>query len=220
MGFDSNTVPSYNGSMLSAPPNLPSTVSLWSIQEVTELINEWCEVNHVAPANGQAAEQLTERNVRYYRTRGLLDAPGVSGRNGPLGRRGFTEKHAAQLKAIRLLQARGLPLHHIEEQLRGRSLEELQTLERQELRKPGTPAGGSVNGHGLDSFGSLLAASVNGGNGSSLDAASTPATPPPARTGQENWLVSALCDDFLLVSRGGRTISDDQRRLMVALLRA
>jgi len=77
------------------------------------------------PANGQAAEQITERNIRYYRTLGLLDPP--------LGNytRTFTNKHRLQLIAIRLYQAQGLPLRKIRDELYGKSLEDLVALEKQ-----------------------------------------------------------------------------------------
>ena len=71
------------------------------------------------PANGQAAEQITERNIRYYRTLGLLDAP--------LGNyvKSFGEKHFLQLAAIRVYQAQGLPLRKIRDQLYGQSEKKL-----------------------------------------------------------------------------------------------
>ena len=109
-----------------------TTASLMSIDELADSINRWCAEHGIVPANGQAGERITERNIRYYRTRGLLDAPG-SGTGEH--KRGFSEKHAAQLKAVRLLQARPLPLEQIQAQLTGRSLDELQELERQEMRK-------------------------------------------------------------------------------------
>lgn len=169
----------------------------------------------MAPASGQAAERLTERNVRYYRTRGLLDAPGAENGVGSDardrdGRRGFTEKHAAQLRLIRLFQSRGLPLDHIREQLQDRSVADLHAMERRELGQPELPMVDVVS-PGTDPVASF------GTNGASPGAATTlPALGP----GQEQWLVSPLGDDFLLVSRRGQTISDEQRRLIVALLRA
>ena len=109
-----------------------SAASMMSIEELADLINRWCAEHGIVPANGQAGERITERNIRYYRTRGLVDPPG-SGTGEH--KRGFSEKHAAQLKAIRLLQARPLPLEQIQTHLTGRSLDELQEMERQELRK-------------------------------------------------------------------------------------
>ena len=153
---------------------------LISIQELAESINKWCFEHGVAPTNGQTGERITERNIRYYRARGLLDAPGSeSGEH----RRGFSPKHVCQLRVIRLFQARSLPLEQIQEQLRDRSLEQLQEIESEELRK--------LNGAG---------ASIAGGSA------------------QEHWLITAVGGEFLLVSRRGRSISEDQRRQVAAAL--
>jgi DNA-binding transcriptional MerR regulator len=98
-----------------------------SAQQLADLVNQWCDENSVFPANGQAGEQMTVRNVRYYRTLGLLDPPETG------GGRGFGEKHRLQLIAIRLLQAQGLPLSRIQQLLFGRSLEELKEIENRGL---------------------------------------------------------------------------------------
>ena len=100
------------------------------MEELAEAVQDWCEEHHVLPANGQAAEQITERNIRYYRTLGLLDAP-----LGSYNKR-FTDKHRLQLIAIRIFQAQGLPLRKIRDELYGKSLEDLIALEKQ-LRKLG-----------------------------------------------------------------------------------
>ena len=92
------------------------------IQELARRVNAWCDEHRIAPANGQAGDAVTERNIRYYRTLGLVDAP-VSGEGA-----GFTELHEEQLKSIRLLQAQGLPLRRIRELLYGRDLEELREI--------------------------------------------------------------------------------------------
>ena len=151
-----------------------------SIEELSNAINHWCVEHGITPANGQAGERITERNIRYYRTRGLLDPPG-SGTGEH--KRGFSEKHAAQLRAVRLLQARPLPLEQIQAQLAGLSLDDLQELERQELRK--------ING---------AAAAIMGGSS------------------QENWQVTLVGGEFLLVARRGRAVSDDQRRQIATVL--
>ena len=151
-----------------------------SIEELSNAINQWCVEHGIIPANGQAGERITERNIRYYRTRGILDPPG-SGTGEH--KRGFSEKHAAQLRAVRLLQARPLPLEQIQAQLAGLSLEDLQEFERQELRK--------ING---------AAAAIMGGSS------------------QENWQVTLVGGEFLLVARRGRTVTDEQRRQVAAVL--
>ena len=100
---------------------------LWSADELAHEVNAWCDEHGVEPANGQAGEQMTERNIRYYRTLGLLDPPLLGGGQG------FGEKHRLQLVALRLLQAQGLPLNRIRELLFGRTLEELKHIETRGL---------------------------------------------------------------------------------------
>jgi DNA-binding transcriptional MerR regulator len=92
-----------------------------SLEELSARINAWCAEEGVEPASGQAAEAVSERSIRYYRTMGLVDAP-EGGRYG--------EKHLLQLTAVRLLQAQGLPLRRIRELLYGRSMAELREVRR------------------------------------------------------------------------------------------
>jgi DNA-binding transcriptional MerR regulator len=101
-------------------------MSCYSIQTLAEEANAWCEAHSIAPASGQSGELLTERNIRFYRTMGLVDAP-----QG----RGYDEKHLLQLIAIRLLQAQGAPLRRIRELLYGRSLEALREIRRRGLKE-------------------------------------------------------------------------------------
>lgn len=112
--IDSNTVTLY-------PFRMPETLSL---EELSTRINAWCTEHDVAPASGQAGEAVSERNVRYYRTLGLIDAP----EGGT-----YSEKHLLQLTAVRLLQAQGLPLRRIRELLYGRSLHDLREIRRRGL---------------------------------------------------------------------------------------
>ena len=85
-------------------------------------MTQWCTEAGLEPANGQVGEALTERNIRFYRTTGLVDAPTAG------GGRGYDERHLLQLTAIRILQAQGLPLRRIRELLFGRSLTELREI--------------------------------------------------------------------------------------------
>jgi DNA-binding transcriptional MerR regulator len=100
--------------------------ALCSISELATEVNEWCSRNAVEPANGQAGDLVTARNIRFYSTVGLLDAPESGGR-------GFGEKHYLQLVAIRLLQAQGLPLRRIRELLFGRTVAELREVQKRGL---------------------------------------------------------------------------------------
>lgn len=96
----------------------------FSLEELSKRINAWCEEHEVAPASGQAGEIVSERNIRYYRTLGLIDSPEGGG---------YGEKHLLQLTAVRLLQAQGRPLRQIRELLYGRSVQELREIRRRGL---------------------------------------------------------------------------------------
>ena len=96
----------------------------FSLEELSARINAWCGEHGVAPVSGQAGEVVSERNIRYYRTLGLIDAPAGGG---------YGEKHLLQLTAVRLLQARGQPLRRIRELLHGRSVRELREIHRRGL---------------------------------------------------------------------------------------
>lgn len=98
----------------------------FSITELAERVNTWCVEHGIAPMNAQAGETVTERNIRFYRTTGLLDAPESGGQ-------GYGEKHFLQIAAIRLLQAQGLPLRRIRELLFGRTVAELREIQRRGL---------------------------------------------------------------------------------------
>lgn len=116
---------------------------------LVDAVNAWCEEHGVTPANGQAADRLSERNVRFYRTTGLLDAPMTA--DG----RGYGEMHRLQLVAIRLLQAQGLPLRRIRELLHGRSLEDLREIEKRgiaELTSARHHPPGGVAGNGTENW--------------------------------------------------------------------
>lgn len=101
----------------------------FTLEELAQAVQQWCGEHNVTPANGQAADEITERNIRYYRTLGLLDPP--------IGNyaKTFSEKHRLQLIAIRLFQAQGLPLRKIRDELYGKSLEDLVALEKQAARR-------------------------------------------------------------------------------------
>ena len=94
----------------------------WTIQELAGTVNAWCRDRALQPANGQTASELSARTLHYYRSVGLLDAP-ESGAG-----RGYGRRHLLQLKAIRILQAHGLPLSRIQQLLFARSDEELEQI--------------------------------------------------------------------------------------------
>jgi hypothetical protein len=101
-----------------------------NLQKLAEAVNDWCSERGFTPASGQAAENLSQRSLRYYRTLGLLDGPKA-------GEGTYGERHFLQLASIRALQSRGMPLRRIQELLYGRTdanLRELLTRARQEHR--------------------------------------------------------------------------------------
>jgi DNA-binding transcriptional MerR regulator len=148
-----------------------------SAQRLADLVNLWCQEHQVHPANGQAGEQISVRNIRYYRTMGLLDPPELGGGQG------FGEKHRLQLIAIRLLQAQGLPLSRIQQLLFGRSLDELKEIEQRGL--------------------------------ADLQQTRVSAFRP---SGDESWNMMPLNDEFMLVSRRGRSVGTDVRQRLLAVL--
>jgi DNA-binding transcriptional MerR regulator len=75
-----------------------------------------------------AAAGVSPRTVRYYVQRGLLSAPPFKGPDTVYG-----EEHLLRLKAIRVLQARFLPLDAIQVELARLSPEELKALAESEL---------------------------------------------------------------------------------------
>jgi DNA-binding transcriptional MerR regulator len=114
--IDSNTVMMYKATMTES----------FSLEELSDRINAWCDEHGVQPASGQAGLAVSERNIRYYRTLGLVDAP---------TRGGYGEKQLLQLTATRLLQAQGLPLRRIRELLYGRSIDDLREIRRRGLEE-------------------------------------------------------------------------------------
>jgi DNA-binding transcriptional MerR regulator len=121
--FDSNTV-----------TGILRHMNRWTIQELVEAVNGWCRDRALQPANGQTASELSARTLHYYRSTGLLDAP-ESGAG-----RGYGRRHLLQLKAIRVLQAHGLPLSRIQQLLFGRSDEELEQIAESALEIDPSPA--------------------------------------------------------------------------------
>jgi DNA-binding transcriptional MerR regulator len=103
----------------------------FSLEELAQAVQEWCAEHKIAPANGQAAEEITERNIRYYRTLGLLD-PAIGNYA-----KTFSAKHRLQLIAIRIYQAQCLPLRKIRDELYGKSIEDLVRLEKQVAKQAG-----------------------------------------------------------------------------------
>src|SRR5262249_34023800 len=142
-------------------------------------VNQWCDQHAITPASNQAGDRLSERNVRFYRTIGLVDAP-ESG-----GGLGYGEKHKLQLIAVRLLQSQGLPLRRIRDLLLGRSLGDLRRIERK----------------GLAEAKSAVPSTFRFAPG-------------------EQWRMTPLTEDFLIVSRENRPLEPEVLEQIRDLLQA
>lgn len=117
--------------------NSPSAAPAFSggVGELAAAVNAWAEAGRVFPVSGQASREVSVRNLRYYRSLALLDGPVEGG--------GYGSKHFLQVAAIRLLQARGLPLARIRDLLYGRSEKDLEVIFREgvdEGHQPPQPA--------------------------------------------------------------------------------
>ena len=89
--------------------------SLWTINELGAQVALALSVDYAGPPNGRVRDIPDQRTIRYYTTLGLMDRPAeIRGRTALYGRR-----HLLQLVAIKRLQARGLPLSAVQQQLLG-----------------------------------------------------------------------------------------------------
>src|SRR5688572_2591717 len=88
---------------------------LWRLQRLAELAERALAEGYEGSPDGRIRDVPDLRTVRYYTTIGLLDRPAeLRGRTAYYGRR-----HLLQLVAIKRLQAQGLPLVRVQEELAG-----------------------------------------------------------------------------------------------------
>lgn len=163
-----------------------------SLDELVARLNAWCERHRVLPANGQVADSVSARTLRYYRTNGLMDAPSTTTGQG------YGERHFLQAASVRLLQAQGLPLNRIHVLLFGRSDDDLRHLVKE-----------GVSAH----TGAMVAEAMpSRGTRSPLPLA-TFVTP-------ETWNVLPVDEDWMLVSRRRTPLPADTLAQIRALLSA
>lgn len=101
---------------------LPSPSESFSLETLVGRAHAWCAAHRVNPPSGQPGQQLTVRTARYYRALGLLDGPA-----GP-PKAGYGRRHFLQLCAVRILQAKGLPLDRIQTLLYARPDSDLERI--------------------------------------------------------------------------------------------
>jgi hypothetical protein len=87
----------------------------WTLSELVDAVAAVLASSYDGPPNGRVRDIPDARTIRYYTTLGLIDGPAaMKGRTALYG-----ERHLLQLVAIKRLQARGLSLASVQEQLLG-----------------------------------------------------------------------------------------------------
>src|SRR5438552_14836888 len=104
----------------------PNDELLWTIDQLGAQTALALAVDYAGSPNGRVRDVPDRRTIRYYTTLGLLDRPAeMRGRTALYGRR-----HLLQLVAIKRLQARGLSLAAIQQELLGLNDASLRRLAR------------------------------------------------------------------------------------------
>jgi DNA-binding transcriptional MerR regulator len=102
------------------------TQELWTIDELGSRVALALSVDYDGQASGRVRDVPDQRTIRYYTTLGLIDRPAaLRGRTALYGRR-----HLLQLVAIKRLQAQGLTLAELQQQLLGQPDAVLEKLAR------------------------------------------------------------------------------------------
>jgi DNA-binding transcriptional MerR regulator len=87
----------------------------WTLDELAERVDAALAVGYAGQSNGRVRAVPDRRAIRWYTTIGLIDRPVAHrGRTALYGPR-----HLLQLVAVKRLQARGLPLVSIQQELAG-----------------------------------------------------------------------------------------------------
>jgi hypothetical protein len=110
----------------------------WTLDELAERVETALAVDYHGQASGRVRAVPDRRAIRWYTTIGLIDRPVAHrGRTALYGPR-----HLMQLVAVKRLQARGLPLVSIQQELAGATDTQLARV----ARLPAGVAAGSVPG--------------------------------------------------------------------------
>ncbi len=104
----------------------------WTLDELAERVDVALAVDYAGPPSARVRAVPDRRAIRWYTTIGLIDRPVAHrGRTALYGPR-----HLLQLVAVKRLQARGLPLVAIQQELAGATDTQLARV----ARLPGGPA--------------------------------------------------------------------------------
>lgn len=157
-----------------------SKLPLWTIDELGARVALVLSAGYDGVRNGRVRDVPDLRTIRYYTTLGLLDRPvEMRGRTAYYGPR-----HLEQLIAIKRLQARGLSLAEIQEQLVGMKdadLRRIADVPAKSLREPSGAAVGATNRRRAEPAGKFWATQPQPPAAIAIGAA---AAPSPAPSGQ------------------------------------
>jgi DNA-binding transcriptional MerR regulator len=109
----------------------------WTLDELAERVDAALAVGYHGQPSGRVRDVPDRRAIRWYTTIGLIDRPVAHrGRTALYGPR-----HLLQLVAVKRLQARGLPLVAIQQELAGATDTDLERLARLPVTTGVVPAG-------------------------------------------------------------------------------
>ena len=91
-----------------------------TIDELCDLANAKLRDDDVVPSDSRATSEVTPRNIRYYRTLGLMSAP-----TRVAGRSDYNSAHLDEVLRIKRAQANGTSLSQLRQ---GHQLDEVQRL--------------------------------------------------------------------------------------------
>jgi DNA-binding transcriptional MerR regulator len=107
----------------------------WTLDELAERVDAALAVDYAGQPSGRVRDVPDRRAIRWYTTIGLIDRPVAHrGRTALYGPR-----HLLQLVAVKRLQARGLPLVAIQQELAGATDTQLARVARLPATAPPTP---------------------------------------------------------------------------------
>jgi DNA-binding transcriptional MerR regulator len=116
----------------------------WTLDELTERVDAALAVGYDGQPSGRVRDVPDRRAIRWYTTIGLIDRPAAHrGRTALYGPR-----HLLQLVAVKRLQARGLPLVAIQQELAGATDTQLARVARLPAATPVGAASSAVVGPG------------------------------------------------------------------------
>lgn len=112
--------------MPTSPSPQRSEDPLWTLEELRAHAAALLEAEEIASGSGRIRAIPDERTLRYYTTLGLLSGPALL-----KGRKAFYDrKHLAQVVAIKRLQALGMSLAQIQQELAGATPREMESMAR------------------------------------------------------------------------------------------